>query len=208
VKFVLFVEGTTEKLGLPEFLGRWMNDPKHGLPRRVGFNVVAFDGCPNLEKKSTSFAESRLSVEGANEIIAVIGIMDLHGSSFNNQSLSVNERTKKGQLLMEKAVGKLKFRQHFAVHDVEAWLLSDPRIFPEKMQGDIKRKPRPEMVNGRQPPGKYLESIYHKHGESYRKALYGAKLFAALDPNIAYAKCPHLKMMLDDMLKLAQSHSQ
>jgi hypothetical protein len=41
-------------------------------------------------------------------------------------------------------------------------------------------------------------------GRHYKKRVHGADLFAKLDPEVAYGKCPHLKMMLDEMLRLAE----
>ena len=41
MKFVLFVEGHTEKKSIAPFLKRWL-DPK--LKQSVGFQVVRFDG--------------------------------------------------------------------------------------------------------------------------------------------------------------------
>ena len=42
MKFILLVEGDTERRILPGFLQRWLN-PK--LSRRVGLQAVPFNGC-------------------------------------------------------------------------------------------------------------------------------------------------------------------
>ena len=44
MKFILFVEGYTEKKALSDFLKRWI-DPK--LDQRVGLKVVRFKGGPS-----------------------------------------------------------------------------------------------------------------------------------------------------------------
>lgn len=61
-----------------------------------------------------------------------------------------------------------------AVHETEAWLLSDPGIFPaEGRRAFPDRCRRPETVNFD-------------------------------EPEVAYERCPSLKALLDDMLALAQ----
>jgi len=42
-------------------------------------------------------------------------------------------------------------------------------------------------------------------GRSYKKVTYGKELFDQLSPEIAVQKCPRLKEMLDEMLKLAKT---
>jgi hypothetical protein len=39
---------------------------------------------------------------------------------------------------------------------------------------------------------------------SYKEITHGAELFGELDPNVAYGKCPCLRIMLDDMITLAE----
>jgi hypothetical protein len=38
----------------------------------------------------------------------------------------------------------------------------------------------------------------------YKKVTHGSALFSKLDPNLAYTKCPRLKELLDEMLKMAK----
>lgn len=46
MKFVLFLEGHTEKNALAPFLKRWL-DPQ--LPEPVGLQTVCFEGCADLK---------------------------------------------------------------------------------------------------------------------------------------------------------------
>jgi len=106
---------------------------------------------------------------------------------------------------MENEVKQPKFFQFFAVHEIEAWLLSEPDIFPLKVKkafpGRIKN---PETVNFDEPPAKLLERLYPLHvTRSYKKVANGKELFGKLDPDVAYQKCPKLKELLDKMLELA-----
>ncbi|WP_104984498.1 DUF4276 family protein [Sorangium cellulosum] len=64
----------------------------------------------------------------------------------------------------------------------------------------------PETVNFDTPPAKLLERLYRdKLKRGYKKVIDGTNLFRALDPDVAYGKCPYLKLLLDDMLALATS---
>jgi hypothetical protein len=100
-----------------------------------------------------------------------------------------------------------RFHQHFAVHETEAWLLSDPQILPKDVRASLPgRCAQPELVNFDEPPAKLLERLHRdKLGRSYKKVTDGANLFARLDPGAAQSKCPNLKRLLEDMLSLAST---
>lgn len=146
----------------------------------------------------------------AREIIAVIGLLDLYGlpKNFFPANLSgFNDRYAWAKQELESRVGQSNFRQFFAVHELEAWLLSDPNIFPKEVkEGFPASIANPETVNFNQPPAVLLEKLYGaKLKKSYQKPVSGRNLFAKLDPAVAYQKCPRLKEMLDEMLRLAQN---
>ena len=97
-----------------------------------------------------------------------------------------------------------RFRHYFAVHELEAWLLSDPRIFPNPVSKVIPSR-EPELINMQQPPKALLRNLYRtKTKTTYKEIIHGTDLFGRLDPNLAYQRCPHLRQMLDDMLDLAK----
>lgn len=203
MKFVLFVEGHTEK-ALPSFLGRWLN-PQLNQP--VGIQAVQFNGTADMIKDMPARAERFLNAP-KQDIIAVIGLLDLYGLPLiiPTSQKTVTERCAWAKVYLEEQVGHPKFKQFFAVHETEAWLLSQPGIFPEPMQEEVAdNAPRPETVNSHEHPAKLLHRLYRKHYKrDYKKVTDGADLFADLDPAVAYEKCPHLKAMLDDMLSLAR----
>ena len=93
-----------------------------------------------------------------------------------------------------------------AVHELEAWLLSDPGIFPAAVCQRLKNDHRePEKVNFDRPPSKYLKELYLSSGKTgYKKTTEGKKLFSRLNPDLAHGECPHLAQMLDEMLRLAK----
>jgi hypothetical protein len=202
MKFILFVEGDTEKKSVREFIKRWI-DPK--LNRPVGIDVVKFEGWPELVKDSPKKAELYLN---NNDVIAVVALLDLHGPTFYPPSRqSVSDRYSWAKANLEGKVQNPKFFQFFAVHEVEAWLLSDPGIFPDYYfsSSDERRIEHPETVNFNEPPGKFLNRIYRSRtGQNYKKVSQGQQLFKKLDPLVAYDKCPYLKELLDKMLEKAK----
>ena len=92
-----------------------------------------------------------------------------------------------------------------SVHEPEAWLFSDPEILPSGVRIALPAGMKePEEINFDEPPGKLLEKLYLKHlNKKYKKTGDGSKLFRKLNPEAAYQKCPYLRIMLDEMLKLA-----
>ena len=201
MKFVLFVEGHTERKALPGFLKRWL-DPR--LEQRVGLKVVRFDGWPELIKDSPRKARMYLSEDG---IIGVIALLDLYGPTiYPNNKQSAAERYEWGKEYLEEKVGDRRFRQYFAVHETEAWLLSNPDLFPTAVKNAFPgRVQNPEEVDFDQPPSKLLGKLYReKTKRTYKKVTHGKELFHKLDPELAYQKCPRLKELFDDMLKMAK----
>ena len=75
------------------------------------------------------------------EILAVIGLMDLYGPRFYPGHLSTaDERHQWAKEHFEKQVGLDRFRMFFAVHEFEAWLSSQPDIFPRDIQNLMRGK--------------------------------------------------------------------
>lgn len=205
MKFVLFVEGQTEDKALKEFLERWLNER---LTTRVGIKIVRFEGWPamvhGIDRKAQRYLDDPRS---GTDIIAVLALLDLYGPTFYPaDKQTASERYQWGKTYLEGQVGRKNFRQHFAVHEVEAWLLSDPSIFPPEVAEALENKyPLPEQVNFNRTPAKLLEELYSTRlKRSYRKPVDGKKLFEKLDPQRAYDKCPSLKALLDDMQALAR----
>jgi hypothetical protein len=204
VKFVLFVEGHTEHKCLAPFLKRWL-DPQ--LPQPVGIQVVCFGGSAKLAKDMAAKAEWYLDESKARDVIAVIGLIDLYASvRFPNGKTTTSERYQWGKQHFESQVGHPRFRMFFAVHEIEAWLLSQPDIFPPKIAGMLATVHNPEAVDFGRPPARLLEELYRTHlNREYKKAIHGPRHFKALDPTVVAAKCPYFASMLDEMLALARS---
>lgn len=204
MNFILFIEGHTEKKALPQFLKKWL-DPK--LTKPVGIKTVRFEGWQELVKDMPKKAGLYLNGPQKHDIIAVIALLDLYGPTFYPAGKeTAPERYEWAKAHLESKVGHPKFRQFFAVHETEAWLLSDPNLFPNEVKIALPGKiQRPEEVNFDKPPARLLEQIYkEKIKRTYKKTTHGSELFGKLDANLAYTKCPRLKEFFDEMLKLAK----
>jgi hypothetical protein len=201
MKFKLFVEGYTEQKAIPAFLKRWLD--VH-LEKRVGIQAVRFEGWQELVKDTPLKARMYLEGPDKKDIIGVIALLDLYGPTFYpKDKTTALERYHWAKEELERQVAHPKFRQFFAIHEVEAWLLSEPNLFIPKIKNALPNKP-PEEINFHEPPAKLLERLYKQHTKHrYKKVTYGRELFSQLDPNQACSKCPRLKEMLEEMLKMA-----
>lgn len=204
MKIVLFVEGHTEKKALPAFFKRWL-DPQLTSP--VGIKTVRFEGWRDYYGEIDKKVSLHLSGEARVKVVGAIGLLDLYGPTFYpSDKKATAERYKWAKEHIEGKVNHTLFRQHFAVHETEAWLLSDPSVLPEEVRVALPgRCERPETVNFHEPPAKLIERLYRgRLHRSYKKVTDGATAFRKLDPAIAREKCPYLKSVLDDMLRLAR----
>jgi hypothetical protein len=205
VRFILLVEGKTERDAAAAFLKRWL-DPQ--LRQPVGIQPVPFDGYADLVRKMATKARMHLEGPKRSEVVGVIGLLDLYGPTFYPpDKTTADERFAWGKEHFEKEVNLEKFRLFFAVHEFEAWLLSQPDVFSREIRNALPPKiEQPERVNFVEPPAKLLERVYKQQTRrNYKKTTYGQQLFARLDPVIAVAKCPYLKAMLEEMLTLAKA---
>ncbi|NDY55724.1 DUF4276 family protein [Desulfovibrio sulfodismutans] len=202
MKIVVLVEGDTEVKALPPFFRRWLAAGGCG---HVGVVASSFRGNDNYLKEYAKKARLFLAVK---DVIGVIGLLDLYGLK-HPQALTgtMAQRYKNMQGELEKNVAGV-FRQHFAVHELEAWLLSDPDLFDSPLRPKLPKK-SPEKVNFDMLPAKVLEKHYPTVlGRDYKKTTDGVTLFQKLDPAVAAAKCPYLKALLEDLLDMARKSAK
>jgi len=205
MRLVLFVEGKTERKALPGFVARWLNVR---LTHPVAIDAVSFGGNARFLKEAPKKARMYMEEEGAGDLVGVVGLLDLYGLPLAYLSGSdVGSRYKAAKARIEREVGQRRFRQFFAVHETEAWLLSKPAIFPAQVRHELEPlSASPERVDFEDPPAKRLTAVYRtKLRRRYKKAVDGPFLFDKLDPDLAAGKCPHFKQMLEEMLALARS---
>lgn len=82
--------------------------------------------------------------------------------------------------------GHKKFKMFFAVHETEAWLLSQPELFPQKVRGRIeKHRARPEAVN-LQGDDRWIRSLFQSRSRSRIRLL--SILHRMLDTMLDLAK--------------------
>jgi hypothetical protein len=204
VKFILLVEGDTEKDAIADFLKRWL-DPQLGSP--VGMKVVNFHGNARLMRKIVVKAQDYLDGLDAGEIVAVVGLLDLYGLDiYPPELMAAAERYDWAVKEFERQVDRSRFRMFFAVHEFEAWILGQPDVLPREVREALPRTiSDPERVDFNEPPAKLMNRVYRSRlGKSYKKTTYGRQLFARLSPDVVVEKCPYLKTMLREMLRLAR----
>jgi len=205
MRFILFVEGYTERKAIGEFLKRWL-DPRLQSPIRIF--TVRFSGYGELLRDVAKRANAMINdPRSGNEVIAVVSLLDFFGPTFPYPRGidGTTERCRWAKKYIESLVNHEKFRHFFAVHEFEAWLLSTPGLFPREVQRHLPRQ-APETVNINTPPKTLLRELYRLHvGRSFKETVNGPDLFSKLDPSDAYAKCPNFKALLDDMLELAHA---
>lgn len=203
MKFVVLVEGPMERMALHKFLKKWLD---LRIVPAVGVGVRNLGGKDHFRGKYAKFARDLLGAPGGKDIVGVVGLLDLYGPTWYPHRLKTSEERRAWAIQeMETAVGNPRFRQFFAVHETEAWLLSDPSLFPEPMRTAVaKTSGKPEAVNFREPPSAMLDALYRDHRRrGYGKTTDGPDLLGRLDPDLAYCKCPALREMLDAMLQMA-----
>jgi hypothetical protein len=208
-RIALFVEGDTERgdarrKTLPAFFHKWL-DPQLPERGRVGISAVNFRGVSNFLDDLPKRLQFYLNERRAN---FVVGLVDLYGLPPDRIDLSGCASVKEKVTATRQYIRNLvpaefrnRFRQHFAVHEVEAWLLAYPEKWPADVRDQIRKKP-PEQVDFNEPPAKFLSRILKGR---YKKTVYARNLFPNLDPQVAIDKCPFLKLLADDLLKIAKA---
>jgi hypothetical protein len=205
LRFTLFVEGHTEKKGIAGFLKRYL-DPRLSQP--VGIKAIRFDGWSDLIKDLPALAKLHLDdPDHRDENLGLIALLDLYGPTlYPGHARSADQRCKWDKQHFEKEVNHPKFRMFFAVHELEAWFLSDLTLFPSQLRGSLKAKTRqPERVNFDDPPKKLLKRLdREKLKRDYKEVTQGREFFSRLDPEAVAKVCPHFRTMLEEMVAMAR----
>ncbi|MGH7627578.1 MAG: DUF4276 family protein [Gemmatimonadaceae bacterium] len=203
MKILLFVEGATEARCIPPLLRRWLD--AHSASR-VGVIPVKFEGWATYYKDIAHKVSLNLGPNRRSDIVGGIGLLDLYGPTFFPEGMTSAEARRQWAIShIETRVGNPLFQQHFAVHETEAWLLSQPEIFPRTVSEALGvRSGKPESINFANPPAKLLARIYRERlNKNYKKIIDGFTLFGKLDLDEARKQCPSLVAFLDDALRMA-----
>jgi len=204
MKILLFVEGDTENKTLPDFLKKWLDSK---LDNRISVEPIVFSGCGDYLKRAGK--KSQLHLDNS-EVIAIFGLLDLYG--LPEKCKGGNTVDEKIDFARKRIIESLpeecrpRFRQHFAVHELEAWLLSDPDIFPRGIKLPVECG-NPETVDFDNPPAKLLKELFRKYKKnySYKKTVDGVNLFKKLSPKTVRKKCPNFKKFTDEILAAAEN---
>jgi len=207
-KIFLFVEGDSERgdavrQNLPAFFHRWL-DPQLPKGKRVALQAVKFKGISDYIKEVGTKTEIYLQQHRAD---VVFGIVDLYGIPRDKLDLagyhSLQAKIEAAHNYLKNLVPKHcrdHFRQHFAVHELEAWLLAYPEMWPKKIRTQLTAR-RPEDVNFDTPPSKWLRK---QLGREFKKTVDATRILRNADPQTAMDVCPRLKRLADDLLAVAQ----
>jgi hypothetical protein len=143
MKFILFVEGDTEKRALPAFLKKWLDQR---LSQSVSIHPVRFNGWSELAKDAPKKAMLYLTGPQKDDIVGVIALLDLYGPTiYPSGKRTAKQRYEWAKGELEGKVNHDRFRQFFAVHETEAWLLSDPDLFPAEIRKELHIIPGTEV---------------------------------------------------------------
>ena len=199
---MLFVEGHSEFQAISQFVGNWLEKNLPSGPR-VGVIPVNLKGVGNYQREIGAKVERTL--EG-NRAQFAFGLVDLYGLDDVidlSKCVTVEDKITASRNHFEKKIPpnyRKRFRQHFAIHELEAWLLAYPNEWPEVIREQLRKIKKPEKVNFQEPPAKLLKRLLKRR---YRKTVFASKIFPRVDPNVAYQKCPNLRAMLDEILEVA-----
>ena len=208
-RIVLLVEGKTERgdyrhQTLPAFFHRWL-DPQLPKGRKVGIHAVSMGGSPSFLSDLPQKVDDYLSRGKANFVIGLLDLyglpkaIDLSGCSTTAERVMAARQHIQG---LVPARLRPRFHQHFAVHEIEAWLLAYPERFPQNVRKQLKPRP-PEDVNMNEPPSRYLKRLL---GTKYMKTVTARNTFLSpdVDPQVAIDACPHLRALTRTLWQVAQ----
>ena len=118
MRFVLFGEGVTEHLNLPQFFKRWL-DPRLSRPVRI---KAVFPGHGASRYRQEIAGNARRALEHG-DVIA-IGLLDLYRLenvlAFPNGISSIEDCCAWAKSELERIVGRPNFHQFIAVQETEA----------------------------------------------------------------------------------------
>jgi predicted TIM-barrel fold metal-dependent hydrolase len=141
------------------------------------------------------------------DIVAVVSLLDLYGPEIYPSHLTVpTERASWANSEIKRKFEHERFRHFFAVHELEAWLLSQPDIFPAELRKYIQAlAANPEEVNFDNTPKKRLNRIFEDRlKRGYQQRIDGAKLVRQLNPDVVRDKCPRFREMIEELINLAK----
>ena len=201
----IYCEGDTEALALPRLVHYFQKSRLGSDPIKI--KILNVKGVGNYVRAIGSNVQIRLDQGDW----FVFGLLDFYGIGIPLPKLSatvdnpIEARLKHLEQVIVSRVAepyRKKFKQHFAVHEVEAWIFADERALSKQLAGArVPSEAHPEELNTGNHPAKRLASLYSKHGQTYIKSVDGPLLLKAGEPELIYDKCPHFRLFIDDVLE-------
>jgi len=203
-RIVILCEGDTEVIAVKNFLGPQLD--RDGL-KSVGLQPI------NLKAK---FGDISIKTVGSTKdarVVAVFTLIDLYGlggppypkAASVAQKHSIARDWLQGQVPLLDAGF---FHPHFAVHDIEAWLLAEGTALSSRLQHKLKPEPKAESIDFDQPPSKRVNTLFLQHRKhAYRKKLDAPTLFKQVSFEAVYTTCPYFKVFYDDLANVARGIS-
>ncbi len=205
MRIILIVEGDTEKRSIEGLIRRQLLEM---TGKKIGVTAINVNGYGNFFHDIPQRVKKYLTGPDRDEILAVAGLMDLYKSPYaRDVHRPVSDRVIEGTRLFEESVRQDRFRMFFAVHEYEAWLLSDVEKFDPAIRSRIASHARyPEEVNTDEPPSKYLKRLYSEYlHREYKKTVDGTVLMGRIDPQRVYDQCPNYRAMIDFFVSLVEN---
>ena len=89
---------------------------------------------------------------------------------------------------------------HFAVHDIEAWIMCDRCVLMEKLDiPEDKLEKDPETIDLDRPPKTVIQRLHRERNRKYRETLEGVDLLSSVSIARLYASSKHFKRFVDDV---------
>lgn len=204
MRVVLLVEGDTEKRSVPHLLRRALEG--RGVPN-IGVDAVSCVGSANVIAGLPDQVRRIFNGPRRGDVAAIVCLLDVKGLPEALRRGSVDESCEAVRRHVVASVSDRRVRAHFAVHEVEAWILGDEEVLPAPVRDALPNRARhPERVNDQEPPSKLLGRLYRRHVlRDYKKIVDGTHLLSKADPARIENTCPHFKALIDDLRRLTAS---
>lgn len=201
VRVVVYCEGESEMWMVRNMLIPFLR--KFGWQDRL--TPRNFENSGQFLRKIGEAVKNALRVDSADH---VFGLIDLHGThiAFPRSHHTPSDKADYLKADLKTRVHadyRDRFHPHVAVHELEAWLLADERVLSDRLGLSVTPWANPEGVNFDKPPARHLDELFQRHlKKAYGKVKDGSKLFSKIDPEIVLRKCPHFKLLVDDLISV------
>lgn len=238
-KVAVFVEGQTELVFVREFLLKWFvydgnqigfecynleNNDTHptafayGSERSENYYLIVNVGNDN---SVLSAIKTRLQLLLNKDYQVVVGLRDMYCKQYRNEVANATIKSEINELFISATNDQIAqiengkaIKFHFAIMEIEAWLLGMPKIFSEKnallttdyikqeLNLDLSTDPETTIFH----PAKELENIYSLVGDTYNKHLSDiSSVMASLEKQdfislIESGKCNSFKLFAESIL--------